>query len=147
MPSAAMRPCLGSCGRAGRWPRGRCPACARTTNQHRREGRTLTYSEPWWRRWRLWFIAQLVRLNVVPCCGATHPAGPSGAAHRLSRCYQQGILTGVSDRGSLHLHHEPELTEAEASDRNAVMDLTRIVLLCSACHNSTSSSRQHRMAS
>src|SRR5688572_19826502 len=126
MPSAALRPCAGGCG--ARVPKGRCPSCSR-------QNRTgLTYAEGWWLTWRRTFREELISLGILPICGATMPDGPT---LNPSRCRDQGLITGTSTKGTdLHFHHEPELTRAEALNKDAVCDKNRIVLLCDTCHNS-----------
>ncbi len=96
-------------------------------------GRPLTYAESWWRRWRGAYFSQLIALDIVPICGARLP----GVAPCFrTPCQEQGIETWTSSRDhSLHLHHQPELTDAERTNRAAVCDAQRIVLACDRCHN------------
>lgn len=130
MPTAALRPCAGNCG--AKVSHGRCPSCSRKQAATRRAGRTLTYAEPWWRAFRTAFVGLLQRQGIAPLCGAKLPDGPT---HNPSLCKQQGLKTYASSHGSLHLHHEPALTEAEQADRSIVCDPNRIILLCDTCHN------------
>lgn len=130
MPNAPLRPCT-EVGCPALVARGRCEVHARQREARRRQYRTLTYGEGWWRAWRLQFVATLVSLGVEPICGATMPDGPSS---NPSLCRQQGLKTFVSNRGDLHLHHEPELSPEEQRDRQAVCQASRIVLLCGDCH-------------
>lgn len=128
MPSAAMRPCLGSgCTVVGNWPRGRCPACAKTTNQRAGTAASRGYGSHW-QAFRLVFIGQLVNAGISPVCGATLPGGPRTAD---SECKAQGVLNGLN----LHLDHEPPLTDEERRDVKQVCNPLRIQLLCgAACH-------------
>jgi hypothetical protein len=132
MPNAALRPCSGSGCRA-LVSRGRCPACTRKSDRSRRTTRVITYSETWWRKWRETFTSTLVSAGILPVCGARLPGGPHGYQ---TRCQAEGRqMTGASaDGSSLHVHHEPELSAAEAVDRAAVCDLLRCVLACAECH-------------
>jgi len=142
MPDAPLRPCAGGCG--AKVKAGRCSSCTQKGNQRRRQGRALTYSEPWWLAFRRTFIGLLVNLGIVPVCGAALPDGP---ATNPSLCKQQGWLTLAARRGSLHLHHEPSLTTEEQKSRDIVCDPRRIVLLCDACHNAeTDRTRGERVA-
>jgi hypothetical protein len=129
-PSAAWRPCAGNCGAVV--PRGRCPACTLTAGRRRRAARRFDYSALWWRRWRVQWIAELLNDHgILPFCGARMPGGPA----LVTPCQQLGMKTGASsDRTSLHFHHQPELTEAEATNRMAICDRLRIVLCCRSCH-------------
>src|SRR5437762_3038020 len=102
MPTASLRPCSGGCG--ARVTSGRCGACAPRHDAKRRQSRTLTYSEKWWRAWRHWYISNLAANEIAAVCGAALPTGP---CVNLSQCGESDILV------SPHLHHEPELTEAE----------------------------------
>jgi len=131
-----MRPlqrCSWPLGCNARVSSGLCPDHHRQGHQERRERRTLTYSESWWRAFREWFISALVAARIVPACGAALPGGPTST---YSRCRDAGVMTLISaDGSSLHLDHEPDLTDAEAHDRAIVTDPLRCVLLCRACHN------------
>ncbi len=135
MPDAPLRPCS-SCGLV-KVKAGKCPACAKRANQTRRQARDFDYSQPWWRKWRLAFIAKMVALNIKPICGAVMPGGPS---NHVSQCAKSGYWTGASgDGSSLHFHHEPDLTDAElaaiqAGNRAIAADEKRIVLACRECH-------------
>src|ERR1041384_1334725 len=132
MPDAPLRPCLGGCGT--RVPGGRCAACTRQTNTARRLARVFDYAASWWRRFRAQFFGRLAAQGIPAVCGATMPGGPDP---RGSRCRAEGRTTGASDDGTgLHLHHEPELTEAEQRDRRAICNPLRIVVLCRSCHAS-----------
>ncbi len=148
MPNSAPRPCLGGCGRRVR--AGRCPGCSHRTNQTRREGRGFDYSASWWRKWRLSLLAQFVAQHIPPVCGATLPGGPS---NHVSQCWQAGRrYTGTSaDGSSLHLHHEPELSQAEldaikAGHRSIACDEQRIVLACRECHSAETQRGRQRSA-
>jgi hypothetical protein len=83
-------------------------------------------------------MSQLIAQGVAPVCGAVLPNGPRAT---ISQCRAQGLLTAASDDGSgLHLHHEPELTDAEidaiaVGDHAIACDPTRIVLACRSCHS------------
>lgn len=94
----------------------------------------MTYSEPWWREFRVWFSGQLGLLGIPRICGATMPDGPKT---NPSECKRDGLFTDLSSKGDLHFHHEPELTEAEKQDRTVVCQKERIVLLCDRCHDRT----------
>lgn len=138
MPDAPLRPCNGRCGRLVRARY--CDACASRSHATRRQSRNLTYAESWWRRWRIWFIQQLVAQDIVPVCGARLPR--VAPAFRTP-CQDQGLETWLSSDGSsVHLHHEPELTEAEQTNRQAVCDERRIVLACDRCHNAIDAARR-----
>lgn len=135
---------MGNCGAVGRWPRGRCAACTRTYEGRRREQRIITYSEPWWRLWRVGYVSDLILKGIPPVCGARLPGV---APHFVTPCQQQDMKTMTSNNGtSLHFHHEPELTEAEQRNRDAVCDANRIVLACDSCHNAIDPSRRRRSA-
>jgi hypothetical protein len=127
MPWAPKRPCA-TPGCSALVDRGYCPAHQHRRERQRRVTRELTYSETWWRAFRLQFVSLLVEAGVPPVCGAVLPGGPQT---RLSRCQSSGLLTGTE----IHLHHEPPLTDEEQRDRSKVCAIERIVLLCSACHN------------
>lgn len=142
MPDAPLRPCASGPSCPNRVKRGRCPDCTQKQGRSRRTARTLRYDERWWRAFRRHYIDLLVLAGVAPVCGAHLPGGP---APTVSQCHAEGIITGTSTRGSLHLHHEPPLTEAEQHDRAAVCDPMRIVLACDSCHNQTTGQRD-RMA-
>lgn len=139
-----MRLCSGGCRKVIPAGTGKCAECSRKQGKARRQNAVLTYAESWWRRFRVSFIEMLVQANVVPACGATMPGGPT---INPSLCLQQGHITGWSSTGtSLHLHHEPELTELEAADRAIVCNPLRIVLLCDICHNRTTGERERHTA-
>ena len=122
-----MRPCLGNCHQVGRWPRGRCPACSRQTNQQRGSASARGYGSAWV-QFRLRFIAKLIDQGILPVCGASLPDGPQ-TAH--SSCRAQGLMKGED----LHLDHDPPLRDDERANRAAVHDERRIQLLCASCHN------------
>ncbi len=135
MPTVPLRHCLAP-GCPVRVSRGYCPTHTHRVDRSRRLARTLTYSESWWRKWRLSFVTLLIQAGIAPVCGAHLPGGPV-TTH--SRCQAEGVLTGASADGtSLHLNHAPELTEAEQHDRSIVCDPLRIELLCASCHNALS---------
>jgi len=69
----------------------------------------------------------MIRLGIVPACGAALPGGPVLA----SACTQDGRLSWER----LHLHHEPPLTGAERQDPRAICDPVRVVWLCERCHS------------
>lgn len=130
--SNGLRPCL-----EPRCPvlvrAGRCPDHARVREGTRRTGRVLTYTESWWRRWRVSYMHELIAMDIVPACGSR---APSASQHYRTQCQAEGILTFESADGTgLHLHHEPELTELEARDRRIVCDSARVVLACARCHS------------
>jgi hypothetical protein len=101
-------------------------------NRQRRAERTFDYSAKWWRAWRQWFFGQLVAAGIPVCCGAALPGGPSPTQ---SRCRAAGLMTSTSPDGTgLHLHHVPDLTDAEATDRAAICSELRCVVLCRSCH-------------
>ncbi len=141
-PEAPWRRCSGpGCPALGAFARtrGRCPACTRRSNRQRREGRSFDYSAAWWRSWRIWYISLLVAQGIVPVCGARLPGAPLTP---VTACQEAGLMTGASEDGSgLHLHHEPELTEAEVTDRAAVCQPLRIVLTCRGCHSAITRAR------
>ncbi len=134
MPSAALRPCASGCG--ARVQRGSCPSCSRRIQTRRGTAFQRGYT-PAWQRFRVWFIAQLVELNIAPVCGTSLPGGPSS---QHSVCRAQGIRNGER----LHLDHEPPLREHERHDPHAVMNPQRIVLLCATCHNTKTAKEQVR---
>lgn len=114
-----------------------CPNVAPCQEHTRRASRAFTYSESWWRRWRAWFIGELVAQGISPTCGARLPGVAVGF---LTQCQRDRQTTVVSDDGSsLHLHHEPELEPHELAairqgDRAIACDASRIVLACRWCH-------------
>jgi hypothetical protein len=115
--------------------RGYCVSHRQQRDEDRRAGRTLTYSEGWWRRARRAFFAELVQLGITPVCGAVLPGGPQ---HNLSQCHRDGLLMMTSSHGgALHAHHEPPLTKAEARDKAIVTNPLRLVALCDSCHSTT----------
>jgi hypothetical protein len=114
-------------------PSGRCAAHQRRADHGRRATRVLTYSEAWWRRWRASFIQMLVAHDIPPVCGARLSSAPQAYQ---TLCQLEGRQTLTSEDGTgLHVHHEPELTEAEAINRAAVCDETRTILVCRRCHS------------
>jgi hypothetical protein len=113
----------------------------RDRSTRRRDSSDAVYGNADWRRFRERFFALLVEANVVPCCGAQLPDGP---ATNPSLC--RGAALSFAN---LHLHHEPELSQAERQaavlgDRRAVDDPQRIVALCKSCHSSTTMSGRRR---
>lgn len=132
MPTRSVSPCLGRCGRVGRFTAGRCPACARVVDRRRGSAHDRGYGASW-RAFRPQFIGQLVDAGVLPVCGAVLPGGPTTED---SSCKAQGLLTFQSDDGTdLHLDHEPPLQPHERQDPRAVMDPLRLQLLCRADHS------------
>lgn len=130
MPIAPLRPCAGNCGSLV--SKGKCSSCARTHEQQRGTASQRGY-DTYWLRFRRWLITEMVRLGILPVCGATLPGGPLTAD---SRCRTQGLLTFTSQDGSsLHHDHEPPLREHERSHRSAVCNAKRIQLLCAECHS------------
>jgi hypothetical protein len=131
MPAAPERICAGTCGKTITTRRDKCDKCARTTEQQRGSASARGYGSQW-ARWRLQFIAALVRQGIPPVCGAVMPGGPQ-TTH--SQCQAAGLWTGTSSHGeSLHLNHEPPLTDDERQKIRVVCDPRRIELLCAACH-------------
>jgi hypothetical protein len=130
MPTGALRPCPGHCGTLV--TKGRCAACARVQNIHRGSARRRGYDAAW-EAFRPVFIGRLVALGIAPVCGASLPSGPRT---NDSACRATGLLIFTSaDGSSLHFDHDPELTERERHDRQAVCDPARIQLLCASCHS------------
>lgn len=87
------------------------------------------------------YISGLVLQGILPVCGGRFPGV---APHFSTPCQDQGLHTGTSDYGhSLHLHHEPALTDLEQQDRAIVCDEQRIVLACDSCHNAIDPTRRH----
>ncbi len=127
MPTAPLRPCAYP-GCPVRVTRGHCPTHRRTLDLYRGSASSRGYDSHWSKVFRPQYFAQLVALGIPPVCGARLPDGP---ASTHSRCQADGLLNG----DTLHLDHEPPLTDAERKDRHAVCDRRRIVLLCSSCHS------------
>lgn len=74
----------------------------------------------------------LIEAGIAPVCGAVLPGGPQ--THDSS-CQAAGVQTFANpDGSSLHLDHEPPLTDAERQDARSVCNAFRIQLLCSADH-------------
>jgi len=108
---------------------GRCPACDR----HRGTAHARGYDRDWL-TFRPRFLARLVWAGVLPVCGATLPTGPRT---QDSACQAAGLFVFTSaDGSSMHLDHEPPLTDAERHDARAVCNERRVQLLCQACHAS-----------
>jgi 5-methylcytosine-specific restriction endonuclease McrA len=133
VPGALLRPCAGiAC--PNLVEAGRCPACRRGVEATRGSAASRGY-DAGWRRFKVWFIHQLIKHGIVPACGARWPGQPSTGD---SRCHAEGRL--VAD--DLHLDHTPPLTDAERHDPRAVCDPLRVQLLCESCHN-TKTNREH----
>jgi hypothetical protein len=106
---------------------GRCPSCDRRRGTAHARG----YDRDWL-TFRPHFLAQLVEAGVLPVCGAALPTGPHTTD---SACQAAGLFTFTSaDGSSLHLDHEPPLTDTERRNARAVCDVRRVQLLCVACH-------------
>ena len=133
MPYAALPPCAAA-GCTARVAKGRCQRHQQEYDRRRREQRPFNYASKWWRLFRGRHFARLVEFGVKPICGAVMPAGPKNP-ERLSACLAEGRWTFMSETGSLHLHHEPPLQKHELSDREAILNSDRIVLLCRSCHS------------
>ncbi len=141
MPTAPYRPCAASgCGVLVR--RGRCPAHTRQIDQARETATRRGYSSSWHRVFKPQFLGRLVQAGIVPVCGAALPDGPTTTA---SQCRADGVLTFTSlDGSALHFHHEPPLRDDERHDPAKVCDPWRIVLLCAACHATTTATAAPR---
>lgn len=127
MPGALLRPCAGiAC--PNLVVAGRCPSCRRGSSDAQRGSAASRGYDAGWRRFKVWFIHQLIRHGIVPACGARWP-GLSLTGD--SQCHAQGRI--VADR--LHLDHTPPLTDAERSIPRVVCDKLRVQLLCETCHN------------
>jgi len=71
-------------------------------------------------------------LGILPVCGARLDGGPQGDH---SECRRLGLTTFQSADGtSLHVDHDPPLTDLERSDPERVCDPLRVQLLCAECH-------------
>lgn len=114
---------------------GRCHAHQRERHTTRRQGRLLTYSESWWRRFREYFVRLLIAAGVAPICGSALPGGPTMTA---SRCNARGEVNGLK----LHLHHDPPLEQEEQQDRSAVCNPLRVGFLCETCHRAETRRQQ-----
>jgi len=130
MPTAALRPCLGRCGK--RVSTRRCGPCAAKQDRWRGTSQDRGYGSPW-RHFVAYIRDRFVELGIPIVCGASLPDGPDTKA--WSRCARDGRINGEA----LHLDHEPPLTEAERQDalfgdRRAVDDEKRVGWLCSECH-------------
>lgn len=119
--------------------RGYCAQHVKSDYKRRRTERDLTYSEPWWLKWREQLRDEMAQLGLVPQCGTVHP---SFRGVNKSLCREQGLSTFASGNGhDLAFHHEPPLRREEYVTpegwikREVVCDPARIVLLCSACHD------------
>ena len=131
MPTAPLRPCP-----TPRCPNltsgGPCPDHARQQEQRRGTAHARGYTYRDWQPFRRRFLAALVEAGLVPICGAALPTGPQT---RDSACRDAGLFTFASaDGSSLHLDHEPALTDDERRSVAAVCDVHRIQLLCASCH-------------
>jgi hypothetical protein len=84
-----------------------------------------------WRKFCAWLYRELIRLDILPICGAVLPGGP---ITNDSRCRAAGLQTGLGD-SRLHWDHEPPLNAEERRHPKAVCDPTRVQLLCEHCHN------------
>lgn len=138
MPSAPLRPCLET-GCPHLVTSGRCPEHARLRDARRGTASQRGYGHAWRTRFRPQFIDRLVLAGIAPVCGAKLPTGPQGSR---SRCQAEGLLTFTSaDGSSLHVNHEPPLTDDERRDPMKVQDENRTELLCAACHGALTASQ------
>ena len=130
MPTAALHPCHAP--RCAALTPGRyCPDHAQPIDNGRATAHARGYTRSW-HRFRRGFVATLANADIMPCCGAALPGGPTTLD---SRCKTEGRLTFTSEgHTALHLDHEPPLMPHERADMSAVCDPMRVQLLCSTCH-------------
>lgn len=117
--------------------RGRCTGCAGYYDKARGSATQRGYDSHWFRVFRPRFFGLLIAHDIVPVCGAALPDGPRMGD---SLCKAAGRLTD----SHLHVDHDPPLTQAERADRSIVEDVTRVGLLCRACHARKTSREQRR---
>jgi hypothetical protein len=126
MPARLKRPCAFAGGCPALVDSGYCaehqPKSARASASQRGYGVA-------WRRFVVWMRKRMLKLGIVPVCGASLPGGPDLSL--VSRCRQAKVLTAKG----LHLHHEPALRPEERTSERAVCDPARVGFLCVTCHN------------
>ena len=126
MPDALLRECSYPGGCTVLVEHGRCPAHTLAADQLRGSSSARGYNRGW-RKFAAWFRQHLIAHGILPVCGAALPGGPST---RDSQCKASGFTTATC----LELDHDPPLQPRERHDPRAFHDVTRVGLLCKACH-------------
>lgn len=136
MPAALLRSCSKH-GCPNLCHGGRCQACEqehqRTYNRSRGSSSDQGYGA-FWKAFRAAFFGMLIEAGIPPACGAVLEGGPKTMD---SRCKAAGLYAVlVSEDGtSVHVDHEPPLTDAERMDPRSVCDPLRVQVLCKSCHS------------
>jgi len=91
-----------------------------------------------WFAFRRDYWRELLRLGIVPKCGARLTPWPS----HVSECVRQGRQTF----DELELDHDPPLEAWERRDPRRVCDRARVGFLCKTCHTIATRRDQHAAA-
>jgi 5-methylcytosine-specific restriction endonuclease McrA len=108
--------------------RGRCAQHGRQHESTRFGSSTSRGYGSRWQRFVEQFKNELVKVGIIPACGASLPGGP---APTDSRCRADGWLLNAYD---LHLDHTPPLQPEERANWQIVCDPLRVIFLCERCH-------------
>jgi 5-methylcytosine-specific restriction enzyme A len=118
----ALRPCSGSPTCHHLVTSGLCAEHRRAREHRQGSSHSRGYTARW-NRFRAWWMAELIRRDIVPACGARLPGAPE-TTH--SRCQAEGRL--VTER--LHLDH----IEPHNGDERRMFDPLGVQLLCARDH-------------